>query len=298
MASIVLELQQKAMHNQGSVADLLRLAYAVARKLRVEEFALWAKKELDGYDNIHNDLIPEYRSVRGRLQALNPYRGWIPAVVPDAEISKAIELTKLFEPVPELEHILSQTDVAIHKPIVPRISNTLASYFKFDTQFTLFISRSELEGILHHIRQQVLEWAIRLEEEGILGDGIQFSDEEKRTAQEQRNQLNITAPGANIQIQQDTTHSTQSMEIQQVDAQRLQTLTEQIRTYLDQTGLGESDKSEVLRELDTLSEQAQSGSPKSGVVSKSLMFIKGALEKAAGSMVASGLLHEIGKFMH
>ncbi|MFD1673672.1 hypothetical protein [Alicyclobacillus fodiniaquatilis] len=295
MASIVLELQQKAMYQQGSVSDLLRIAYAVARKLRVDKFTSWAKQELDGYQSVDKDLIPQYRTVRGQLRAFNPYRGWIPAVIPDDGLSKLVESTQLFEPVPEIEHILSNNNGIIQKTLPHVASTTLSKYFKMDTQFSLILERSALEGILQDIRQNVLDWALRLEEEGILGDGVKFSDEEKQAAQEHSSQLNITAPGAHIQVQQNTSHSSQTMQTHQIDIQRVQALAEQIRTNLDQTGLRENDKGEVLRELEVLSEQIHSTSPHPGSISKSFAFIKSVLERAVGSLVASGLLYEIDK---
>lgn len=298
LASIILELQQKAMYQQGSVTELLRIAYAVARKLRVDKFALWAKQELDGYQNVDNNLIPQYRTVRGRLRAFDPYRGWIPAVIPDDKLSDLVESTLLFEPVPEIEHLLSTSNGTLQKPLPHVASTTLSNFFKTNTQFTLVLERSALEGILQDIRQNVLDWALRLEEEGILGDGVKFSDEEKKAAQEHGTHLNITAPGAHIQVQQNTSLSTQTMEIHRVDTQQLQTLTEQIRSHLEQTGLGEKEQSEILRELHTLTEQIQSGSPQPGVISKSLTFIKGVLEKATGSVVATGLLALIDKLPH
>lgn len=295
MSSIVLELQQKAMFSQGSVSDLLRIAYTVARKLKVDKFASWAKQELDGYQNVNNSVAPEYRTVRGQLRGLNPYRGWIPAVIPDDDFSKTVESTVLFESVPEIEHLLSNNNGTLQKPLPHAASATLSKFFQMNTQFTLIIERSALEGILQDIRQRVLEWALKLEEEGILGDGVKFSDEEKKAAQEHSSQLNITAPGAQIQVQQNTSHSTQTMETHHIDIQGVQAIADRIRTNLDQTGLTDDDKDEILRELDILSEQIKAPSPQPGVISKSLMFIKGVLERAAGSLVASGLIYEISK---
>ena len=44
-------------------------------------------------------------------------------------------------------------------------------------------STSELAGILDTVRTTLLEWALKLEAEGILGDGVMFSPEEKVKAQ-------------------------------------------------------------------------------------------------------------------
>jgi hypothetical protein len=45
-----------------------------------------------------------------------------------------------------------------------------------------FISTSFLAGIVGTIRNTILQWSLRLEEEGIVGEGLSFSDEEKSRA--------------------------------------------------------------------------------------------------------------------
>jgi len=44
------------------------------------------------------------------------------------------------------------------------------------------LQRSQIAEILDAIRNAILEWALKLESEGILGDELSFSDDEKRKA--------------------------------------------------------------------------------------------------------------------
>lgn len=49
MSSVILELQNEMVSSKGSICDLLRKAYIIARKLRVTDFEKWLNNELNGY---------------------------------------------------------------------------------------------------------------------------------------------------------------------------------------------------------------------------------------------------------
>lgn len=54
------------------------------------------------------------------------------------------------------------------------------SYTKFEPK--VVFHRSQLMGILTKVRSIILNWALQLEEDGILGEGLKFSDKEKEIA--------------------------------------------------------------------------------------------------------------------
>src|SRR5688500_16815305 len=47
---------------------------------------------------------------------------------------------------------------------------------------TLLVSSSELHGIVAAVRDTILQWSLRLERDGILGEGMTFSREEVQKA--------------------------------------------------------------------------------------------------------------------
>ena len=49
MSGIVLELQREALDETVSTESLLRKAYLVAKKLKLEEFEDWLSQEQNGY---------------------------------------------------------------------------------------------------------------------------------------------------------------------------------------------------------------------------------------------------------
>lgn len=63
MSSVILDLQKEALDKDISVNDLLRKAYVVARKLKIDEFEKWTQLELNGYKELED--IPDYRHLVG-----------------------------------------------------------------------------------------------------------------------------------------------------------------------------------------------------------------------------------------
>lgn len=59
MSKIVIELQQEALKSDFDIMSLLRKAYLVAKKLKLQEFKEWINNELNGYGD--KDEIPKYR---------------------------------------------------------------------------------------------------------------------------------------------------------------------------------------------------------------------------------------------
>ena len=101
MTSLVLELQREAMDPQARLSDILRKAVVVATKLGIDEFKSWAESELKGYGR--DTGIPSYRKVHGEMKAHNPYHGWIPVIVQDAELANMISNRDIGQPISELE---------------------------------------------------------------------------------------------------------------------------------------------------------------------------------------------------
>lgn len=66
MKGIVIELEKEALNEQASVESLLRKAYLVARKLKLEEFEEWINNEQNGYKG----NAPDYRMINGEYKGL------------------------------------------------------------------------------------------------------------------------------------------------------------------------------------------------------------------------------------
>lgn len=180
MSSLVLELQREAMDPHARLSDILRKAVVVATKLEIEELKSWAERELKGYGNSE---IPSYRKVQGELKAHNPYHGYIPVVIQDTKIAKMLSHRDIGQPVSELEALCFQ-DKKESSLQVPLPHEWLMKIFGNSEEFhlgmvpTLVVGRAQLLGILDGVRNEVLNWSLELEKQGILGEGMTFSKEE------------------------------------------------------------------------------------------------------------------------
>lgn len=180
MDSIVLELQRKATDKDADVAELVRMALIVATKLGLDDFREWAMRELDGYKG--NPTLPQYRSIDAVVKALDPYSGWLPVQFDNPEFGEIVRTASCRNGVGELQWMLdNRPDSQIHVPFNDRERGILGGVFK-ESQASRMISASQLAGVLDAVRNIILDWALQLEKNGILGDGMRFSGDEKRRA--------------------------------------------------------------------------------------------------------------------
>jgi hypothetical protein len=175
MDSMVLQLQSLASET-GSTTELLRKALMVATKLKIGEFREWIEDELNGYGNKD---VPSYRIVPSSAKAWNPYNGWIPIMIRDSpQLSEIISQGHIPTAVPQLEEMAKAETTFFTSPFPPEIEATLMQD-SLPLQPARHISKNCLSGIVQTVRNIVLRWALALEEEGILGERLRFSDKEK-----------------------------------------------------------------------------------------------------------------------
>lgn len=212
--SIVIDLQQEALSKEDNLLHLLRKAYLVARKLKLKEFEIWANHEMNGY--AINDEVPRYRVYHGEIRAYNPYHGWIPVV-----FDKSSGLTKheAREPISSLIDVYNQSEGRSARVLFPDDLNTLLSKSApFHTKYCLEISTNMLFSTFESIRNTILDWAITLEENNILGEGLKFTRDEIEIAAEKSSSItnyisNFFGDVNNSQLQQGTNDSNQDQEV-------------------------------------------------------------------------------------
>ena len=181
--SIVLELQRLAVDGQASVTELLRKAKLVATKLKVEDFRNWADLELQGYQK-KGDQVPLYRQVVTEIKFRHPNYGYQPVIIQDPEFARSICAALIPNSISELENIVQNDDGPITMEFSPELRNMLMGGMGIfsDTPPTRFIAKNIVVGIVNAIRDIVLTWALKLEAEGIFGEGMSFSEDEKHRA--------------------------------------------------------------------------------------------------------------------
>lgn len=183
MTSLVHELQSDALDSSTVVSDLLRKSLVVARKLGTKDFEEWSALELKGY--LGKDEVPGYRLLSGQLRVWNPYRGLQPLIFsrsPEAaeQLSQCPIASAVGEIESQLRNARDNTTFQFH--FSKEIETDLMRRMRIPLPPSVQLDAAQLQGILDSVRTVVLEWALKLEEDGILGDGMSFSSDEKQLA--------------------------------------------------------------------------------------------------------------------
>lgn len=177
---IVIELQKEALEDNVSIESLMRKAYLVARKLNLTEFEEWINQEQNGYKG----QVPEYRYIVGEIKAWNPYYGWIPMVF-SADIADMISKMPIPTSISELQDLYKSSGSTIGVSVNGELTELLNEHIDdyMPTKYQFFSTKSELYRIMSTVINKILDWALLLDENGIVGEGLSFTDVEKKTAQ-------------------------------------------------------------------------------------------------------------------
>lgn len=278
MSALVPELVNMASDPAVSVSDLLRRALVTARRLAVPDDVDWINSELNGYTGD----VPDYRRIRGHLQAMDPDRGPVP--LPMA--SKGPDwLTLLHEhkSIPELEPLSNGTGT-LHRYFPTAKEHAIMRAMNVPMRPHLMFTAVQMRGIVERVRSRILEWALDLESQGVLGEGMTFTQKEKQIVQQIHNHFGNVS-GSQIQISSNGSTQTQANTNTGADLEALKGLIDALGTALDR-GTVQGDIAEELRaELATLKAQAASPKPKWEIIEAAVRSIKTVAEGAAGSVL-------------
>lgn len=297
MSAIVIELQKDALSANTSVSDLLRKALVVSRKLQISEFESWIRQELNGYDDKRN--APPYRNVQGQLKAQNPYSGlWCDVIFNDPGLIEKLIHQVCGQSIAEIENLLEQTTQSNYfmMKFPSELSASLAKGMEWGLHPVLHVPKTALHGILDAVRNTILEWTLKLEENNVLGEGLTFSSEEKQAAS------NVTFNIGTMhhsQIQNDALNSNQILTAMSsnIDIEQLKALIESIKDSMSQLQINADQKVEMEQDIATVEAQISSTNPKKSIIWESLGSVKRILEGAAGGAVGSQLASQIANLL-
>jgi len=182
-ASIVLELQSLATDRSNDITDLLRKALMVASKLKLEEFKSWVNNELHGY---RDSDVPDYRKTSAEIRLKSPFHGLIPVVIGDQRVAELLTNVEISDPIESLDNLLKSKSSGGFLTL-PLSHSQQAFLMEMQDEYAQLpavriIGRNQVAAIVDAVRSTILEWALQLESEGIVGDGITFSETERNKA--------------------------------------------------------------------------------------------------------------------
>lgn len=296
MPSLVQQLQAEALNPEISVADLLRKAKVIAAKLELQQFHSWIDNELGGYTIDNQEELPKYRIVRGEVRAFNPYRGWLPIFFSTPGMEERLSRRGINQSIAALQDMMTlPTEGDLVVDFSSEAKGAIGDAIGFRTDVKLFIGRNAVAGILDAVRTLILDWSLRLEKEGILGEGLSFSLREKEKAQTPGTYYHVSHienfAGAIGPI------SGQSeLTVNQVNAaakDKAAELIEQVKKYAPLLDLHPDQQRRLNVELGRLDEELKSDQANPSRVRKALASVKAILEGAAGNVVAQGIIAAI-----
>ena len=251
MSSIVLQLQQELISGNCDLLNALRKAHIIAVKLKLDDFDKWINQEMNGY-KAEKD-VPNYREVKGILRAYNPYNGWIPVIINNGEIEELICKRRLCDSIFALMELYDSGN-----DVVSYLSGELIAILQSISrgpmfQQALFVDRCQVKHIIEQVKDTLLQWTLKLEEMGILGEGLEFTEQEKTIAKDIIQTVNnyfgatsvINSP-SNSQI---VTADNVSIEFDYIEAEKN---IAELRNKIESEDIEESDKNDALEIVDEI----------------------------------------------
>lgn len=241
----IIELQKRAMDSSTDIVELVRYAYVIAYKLNLQDFADWCNAELEGYSVHHNVSVPEYRCVKGTIK-VSGYKGYVNSYKfsdPDknARLSRMgfpsdiLTLIKLIKTKDDFLNVkLSQN---VEQSIIDDPENI------FVDQAYLEVHISEFERIFAMIRKTILDWTLKCERQGILGDEWIFTDKEKEMAKNITYHIGSVQNMANHNTESTINQTAQNISVTKGDLQSLV-------NFLSDKGISEPDIQEFKEIID------------------------------------------------
>lgn len=288
---LVLQLQEKAADPSVSVSELLRLAKMIAVKLDLPEALTWIDAELNGY--MGQDDVPPYRKVEGQWEILNPYRGWQRVQFEDKDTRSAVSVASIGQPIVAMEAMTPKADRSGSFEYSGGADFRASLVRKFGWEARMILNKGGVLGILEHVRNMVLDWALKLEKAGVIGEGLSFSTAEKREAATVTHTYFIQNAGVVGDVSGGTVENRQTARIE-ISGDDVLSLVHQARASM--AALPLATQQALSPVLDQLEQTAAAGSDTSRV-SELLRSARTICEGAAGNLVASGIVGLISKLL-
>ncbi|NUB09715.1 hypothetical protein FW320_26590 [Azospirillum sp. Vi22] len=289
---LVVQLQQDALDPKTKVSDLLRKAKFTAAKLSLPDLMEWVDKELQGYTT----EVPNYRIITGQARGLNPYQGWKPIMFGSSAVHDWLSKRPIGASISQLEELMERSkEDSLTMTYPPDIDQRIRKSIGFDLEITMFIDRSQISGILDSVRNAVLDWSLKLEAAGIMGEGFTFTQKEKELAHQPSINYQIGSIqnfSGNLGPASDnaTINAQQSIG---ADPGQLVKLLDQIEKALPAAELSKEAETEARELVAGVRAELSQSPPDQGKLKSLFGTLKRVAEGAASKVVADGITSNI-----
>lgn len=282
--SLVNELLSKALDENCSVPNLVNHAFVVAKKLKVYGFVNWLRLEMNGYEYEYE--MPTVRRCIVEVRTLTRNR-WIPIVFEQEEDAKNLSEVFMNLPISTLVSWVDEGKSEIELPFSPEYQKDLMVQLDIHQPISRFMSVHQVKFMIDAVKTRIIDWALQLEEEGIVGEGMTFSKAEQEKASHIININTINGPMIGSQIQQGTKESKQE---QNIDYKFIQETLEELKRELPHMGLPSEEQSTVATMIQSVSPLIQAQNPSmKGVIRELFSSIRNIAEGVTASQTHSML---------
>jgi AbiTii len=250
--------------------------------------AAYCSLELNGYIGRLFKEFPEYRKLHGIPEAFNPYRGWQPIIFQSPEQQKNWSFAPIGMPIGTLEDSLRNARGAYSFPYPPEIQCELRKSLNWGADLRIKLNSLDCANIVHAVRNILLDWTLAMEKQGILGENLTFTPEEREKSasvtEQTINNFHIGQVGAFVQnaeksVVQGGVESTMTL------ATGARDLVQQVEQLLPAAQLEPALEKQTHAALDELKEAANSATPDIGRLRKGLESLKRVLAPAGEHLI-------------
>ncbi|MGA2723003.1 MAG: hypothetical protein ABSG79_11400 [Bryobacteraceae bacterium] len=284
----MVELQRDSLNPAADVSDLLRKALLIANKLSIPDLNIWIENELGGYRDLKG--VPPYRIITGQVMAQDNWGRWVPVLFQNTDVLATIATVRLPDPVAEIEALLQRTlrlkecDGNLSVDFSPEQEAILGR----DSQnglirHTRFIRTEDLKGLLDAVRTEILKWSLKLEKDGILGEGMTFSKDEQQKAAAVHYTTNFYGSVGNVAQNSEHFSQTAGIGVQPKDLARLAT---ELTAHLNELNLDARQRQRAEAQIATLKAEL-AGDPDFAIVRQAGRTLRNITEGAIGSLLAT-----------
>jgi AbiTii len=285
---IVHQLQADAANPKVPVSDLLRLAKIVASKLDLGDALEWIDAELDGYQHDDAKECPPYRKVMGTPKAFDPYRGWHAIQFDDGEMARMHSTVVVGQSIGSLEETLRRANGTLAYSYPHGLKQAMQKALKTDWDITRFVDHGQLAGIPDAVRNLVLDWSLKLEKAGVIGEGTTFSKNDIGEAKNVTQQFFIQNVGVLGNVNDHALVKNQQTATVALNLSKVLDFVNQTKGALCM--LPDNTKGELALVIDQIEFEAKAAKPDEGKLKGLLSSAKAIAEGATGNLAASGIL--------
>jgi hypothetical protein len=284
MPSIIEQIQRDALDRLVRVSDLLRRVKLAATKLGLGAVEDWVEQELSGYKTAQ---LPDYRIIHGRPVYNSPHEGgWRPLGGHVEQLS----IRHVGQSIASLEELAAAPkDATVHFPFSDSTirklneSNRTVGYVA-----VLEVDRSAIVSILDRVRTLVLDWALKMEQAGVLGTEFSFDPAEKTKAQTAATTINIGSIGS-FAGSLGAGNVAGDITVRDLDLQLVSKVAKQLTEHADELREAGAD-SKLQAHLNALEVELNKTKPTSSTVRGLLVDVRNALAGAAGNLISTGAI--------